>query len=345
MRCSTAQVLPRRGQRGALLRIRLPAHSLRRRRYRPALRVHHPARRGRRPARSSPRPATRPSPPARRVCRGSRRRSEARRLLHAPSGARRTAKLYAAKQALFVHAVASPYRDRSHFDGQNVLETGGIGRLPAEGRLDEPAARPAAAGRSQGARLVTDRADGAARRREVSSYAPSECRARPTTCSPAWRSSMRATAAARAVERCDGDADGRRCDAGRRRAEWRGDRRARGQIAGRRRRADRDDRDQWLGHASGQRGRLAAQLRGLDQLVAALKTGLGADWANTLVLVAPSSAAPSPQRHRRHRPRHASAAMLLGGAVAGGKVSPIGRGLRSRTLRRPRPQPTRISTR
>ena len=36
-----------------------------------------------------------------------------------------TAKLYAARQALFVHAVASPYRDRSHFDGQNVLETGG----------------------------------------------------------------------------------------------------------------------------------------------------------------------------------------------------------------------------
>src|ERR1700744_5317464 len=36
-----------------------------------------------------------------------------------------TAKMYAAGQALFVHAVASPYRDRSHFDGQNVLETGG----------------------------------------------------------------------------------------------------------------------------------------------------------------------------------------------------------------------------
>src|SRR5689334_7417529 len=31
-----------------------------------------------------------------------------------------TAKMYAAKQALFVHSVASPYRDRSHFDGQNV---------------------------------------------------------------------------------------------------------------------------------------------------------------------------------------------------------------------------------
>src|SRR5438309_8933057 len=36
-----------------------------------------------------------------------------------------TAKMYAERQALFVHAVASPYRDRSHFDGQNVLETGG----------------------------------------------------------------------------------------------------------------------------------------------------------------------------------------------------------------------------
>ncbi len=33
--------------------------------------------------------------------------------------------LYGQKQALFAHAVASPYRDRSHFDGQNVLETGG----------------------------------------------------------------------------------------------------------------------------------------------------------------------------------------------------------------------------
>src|SRR6185437_6264137 len=38
-----------------------------------------------------------------------------------------TAKLYDAGEALFVHAIASPYRDRSHFDGQNVLETGATG--------------------------------------------------------------------------------------------------------------------------------------------------------------------------------------------------------------------------
>lgn len=38
-----------------------------------------------------------------------------------------TAALYKSGEALFAHAVASPYRDRSHFDGQNVLETGGQG--------------------------------------------------------------------------------------------------------------------------------------------------------------------------------------------------------------------------
>jgi len=32
--------------------------------------------------------------------------------------------LYQQKQALFVHAVASPYRERSHFDGQDQLESG-----------------------------------------------------------------------------------------------------------------------------------------------------------------------------------------------------------------------------
>ena len=34
------------------------------------------------------------------------------------------ARLYGAKQASVIHAVASPYRERSHFDGQDVLESG-----------------------------------------------------------------------------------------------------------------------------------------------------------------------------------------------------------------------------
>ena len=36
-----------------------------------------------------------------------------------------TGALYASGEALFVHAVASANRDRSHFDAQNILETGG----------------------------------------------------------------------------------------------------------------------------------------------------------------------------------------------------------------------------
>ncbi len=31
---------------------------------------------------------------------------------------------YAAKELLVIHAVSTPYRERSHFDGQDVLETG-----------------------------------------------------------------------------------------------------------------------------------------------------------------------------------------------------------------------------
>jgi uncharacterized protein (DUF1501 family) len=76
----------------------------------------------------------------------------------------------------------------------------------------------------------------------------------------------------------------------------------------------------WDTH-SGQRGRLNAQLKDLDQLLAALKTGLGADWANTLVVVATEfgrTARPNGTGGTDHG--QASAAMLLGGAVAGGKV-------------------------
>src|ERR1700741_4888136 len=41
-------------------------------------------------------------------------------------------RLYQAGQAIVVHAVASPYRERSHFDGQDVLESG----LAKPGRAD-----------------------------------------------------------------------------------------------------------------------------------------------------------------------------------------------------------------
>ena len=42
------------------------------------------------------------------------------------------ARLYKANQALVVHAAATGYRERSHFDGQDVLESG----LAGPGRVD-----------------------------------------------------------------------------------------------------------------------------------------------------------------------------------------------------------------
>jgi uncharacterized protein (DUF1501 family) len=57
-------------------------------------------------------------------------------------------RLYKAGQATIVHAVATPYRERSHFDGQDVLESGFVRRvLPVLAGLTErlPASRRRAA--------------------------------------------------------------------------------------------------------------------------------------------------------------------------------------------------------
>jgi uncharacterized protein (DUF1501 family) len=88
----------------------------------------------------------------------------------------------------------------------------------------------------------------------------------------------------------------------------------------------------WDTH-SGQRPRLAAQLRNLDGIVAALKSGLSADWANTLVIAATEfgrTARPNGTGGTDHG--EASVAMLLGGAVAGGKVVADWPGLSSGAL-------------
>jgi uncharacterized protein (DUF1501 family) len=76
----------------------------------------------------------------------------------------------------------------------------------------------------------------------------------------------------------------------------------------------------WDTH-SGQRGRLRAQLKNLDGIVASLKSGLGTDWSNTLVIVATEfgrTVRPNGTGGTDHG--EGSLAMLLGGAVAGGKV-------------------------
>jgi uncharacterized protein (DUF1501 family) len=234
-----------------------------------------------------------------------------------------TARLYAAREALFVHAVASPYRDRSHFDGQNVLETGGNAAYTLrDGWMN---------------RLLGLLADGEARAiavsatvpmvlrgsLEVASYAPSalpdasdDLLARVTALYAADAELHAAWAQAMQTRTMTGDLS---ADNGRNGA-------ATGALAARLLAGSEGARiavietGGWDTHAN-QRGRLGFQLRGLDALIGALKTGLGADWASTLVLVATEfgrTAAPNGTGGTDHGT--ASLAMLMGGVVAGGRV-------------------------
>jgi uncharacterized protein (DUF1501 family) len=234
-----------------------------------------------------------------------------------------TAKMYQANEALFVHAVASPYRDRSHFDGQNVLESGGdaayklrdgwmnrlLGLLPqGEGRAIAVSATVPLALRGP---------------REVASYAPSalpqanddllarvsDLYRNDNQLMPLWNEAM-------ATRKLTGDLT---AGGGQNAA-------ATGALAARLLKGPEGNRiafietGGWDTH-SGQRARLALQLKGLDALLAALKTGLGDDWSKTLVLVATEfgrTAAPNGTGGTDHGT--ASAAMLLGGAVDGGKI-------------------------
>jgi uncharacterized protein (DUF1501 family) len=233
-----------------------------------------------------------------------------------------TAKLYAAKEALFVHAVASPYRDRSHFDGQNVLETGGGSPYQVkDGWLNRLVAMLPRAEREAiaFAPTVPMALRGAA---EVASYAPStlpqasddlllrvaQLYQGDAQLHALWTSAMntRGAAMADAGERRDGAAMGKLAAGFLARAD--GPRVAMIETGG------------WDTH-SAQKPRLAAQLRNLDAMVAALRDGMGGAWSRTVVLVATEfgrTAAANGTGGTDHGT--GAVAMLLGGAVQGGRV-------------------------
>jgi uncharacterized protein (DUF1501 family) len=231
-------------------------------------------------------------------------------------------KMYAARQALFVHAVASPYRDRSHFDGQNVLETGGSAAYRVRDGWLNRLLGLLPAGDSK-ALALSDTVPMALRgSHEVSSYAPSKL-AGPSDdllqrvsalyepdaqLHQLWSAALdtRMTAGDVTAAGQNGAATG--AVAAKLLAGAGGARIAMIETNG------------WDTH-SGQRARLAVQLRNLDGIVGSLKSGLGADWANTLVIAATEfgrTVHPNGTGGTDHG--EASLAMLLGGAVAGGKV-------------------------
>jgi len=242
-----------------------------------------------------------------------------------------TAKLFAAKQALFVHAVASPYRDRSHFDGQNVLESGAAGayrlkdgwmnRLLAQLPGDKGIAlSPAVPLALRGAI-------------PVESYAPSalpdagedlmlragDLYAKDAQLGPLWDQALAARAKAGDLASGKGGA-------------------ALGALAARQMsgvdgaRIAMIETNGWDTH-TGQNGRLAAQLKQLDATIAAFRDGLGTAWSNTVVLVATEFGRTAKANGTGGTDHGTGAmAMLLGGAVAGGRVIADWPGLASGAL-------------
>ncbi len=231
--------------------------------------------------------------------------------------------LYGKRQALFAHAIASPYRDRSHFDGQNVLETGGTGayqlkdgwmnRLLGVVPTDDARAIAIAATVPMALRG----------RREVASYAPSslpdasdDLLARVTRLYQGdqqlhalWNEALTTRQLTSDLAQDNGrNAAATGALAARLLAPANGARIATIETGG------------WDTHA-GQRGRLAQQLKGLDAMLGALQAGLGPVWDDTLVLVATEfgrTVAVNGTGGTDHGT--GSAAMLFGGAVKGGRV-------------------------
>jgi uncharacterized protein (DUF1501 family) len=230
-------------------------------------------------------------------------------------------RMYGHGQALFVHAVASPYRDRSHFDGQNVLETGGAQPYAVrDGWMNRLVAMMPRSGEE--AIAIAPTVPTALRGPvQVASFAPSalphaadDLMTRVTALYSADPQLHAPWAAALETKGLARDSGARQDSAslGRLTASFltrpSGPRIAMLETLG------------WDTH-SAQKGRLTNQLKNLDALIAAIRDGLGPAWAMTTVLVATEfgrTAAVNGTGGTDHGT--GSVAMLAGGGVKGGRV-------------------------
>jgi uncharacterized protein (DUF1501 family) len=256
---------------------------------------------------------------------------------------------FQSKELIVFHAVASPYRERSHFDGQDLLENGTSAPKSAhDGWLNRalpllPEAKQRATDRvalalAQNVPLVL-RGDA-----RVGSWAPSRL---PDTDSDTlqriadlystdeyFASRLQsALAADSVVGEGEGMGAGRRdplnalntvaAAAGKFLAAADGPRIAVLEATG------------WDTHANqgAERGQLANRLRGLDQALSSLRTGLAGAWARSAVLVVTEfgrTVAVNGTGGTDHGT--ATCAFLVGGAVAGGRVVADWPGLASSAL-------------
>ncbi len=255
--------------------------------------------------------------------------------------------MYRAREALVLHATATPYRERSHFDAQKVLEAGGVtpgasagGWLNrALGVLDSSGDAPPAIALADSVPLVL-RGELA-----VTSWAPSRLpesdddtlarvRRLYEAADPALAESLNSALAAREIAGDAGD-QGMAGRGGGQAVAPLASAAARflGSPAGPR--VAVLDVGGWDTHANqgAAQGALALRLRGLDSGLQLLKTELGEHWQSTSVLVVTEfgrTVAANGTRGTDHGT--AGCAFLVGGAVAGGRVIGDWPGLAPRDL-------------
>ena len=274
---------------------------------------------------------------------------------------------YAARELLVLHAVASPYRERSHFDGQDVLENGSVhAHALQSGWLNRALARlPGALPRESGVALGQNVPLVMRGPAQVTSWSPTKLgaldeetlarisdlyskdpllsvRLADALAADAIVAEEGAGAGGMTMVSTTGDATVSGAAQPLRAAQAYNARYAQvvKAAAGFLRQEDGPrvavfDTTGWDTHANegGAEGQLAGRLGALDQGLATLKQELGPVWADTAVLLVTEfgrTAAVNGTRGTDHGT--AAAAFLAGGAVAGGRVLADWPGLSSRAL-------------
>jgi uncharacterized protein (DUF1501 family) len=243
---------------------------------------------------------------------------------------------YLAKELIVFHAVASPYRERSHFDGQDLLENGTTGTSARDGWLNRalptlPLAK--SRGTEQIALALAQNVPLVMRgESRVNSWAPSRL---PEADSDTLQRIVDLYAtdqyfATRLQTALAADSiAGESMDAAKNRRDPLNSIGAVASAAGKFLGAEDGPRiavievGGWDTHANqgADQGQLANRLRGLDQGIDGLRTALGSAWKDTAIVVVTEfgrTVAVNGTRGTDHGT--ATCALLLGGAVTGGRV-------------------------
>lgn len=246
------------------------------------------------------------------------------------------ARMYKDKKAAIVHAVATPYRERSHFDGQDVLESGFAG----PGRVQSGWLNRALENLPRGERVMSGLAVGPITPLVLRGAAPTVGWVPATLPQAADDTAMRlvnlynhrdpllanALSQGLQIDKIAANDDGMKPKPG---MNGVGAMRLAAKGAAKLMAADDGPRiaalafDGWDTHANegGPVGRLAQLLSGLDGALAEFETGLGERWRDTVIVVA-TEFGRTARINGTDGTDHGTGtiALLAGGAVKGGRV-------------------------